>query len=130
MAILRVELVGSHGRWKRPRLPPAHMANAIERGPGGLTREVETPSPSTSPHARMILRVDQVGSSNACGGLIRQAERERKSRELAEAEAVAARVEASAAEAEATRLEAAVRGPVQKKKPWVLKHLFETPIGS
>jgi hypothetical protein len=31
-------------------------------GPGGLTREVETPLPSNSPHDHMILRVDRVGS--------------------------------------------------------------------
>jgi hypothetical protein len=33
-----------------------------ERGPGGLTRELETPLPSNSPHDRMILRGDLVGS--------------------------------------------------------------------
>jgi hypothetical protein len=33
-----------------------------ERGPGGLTREVETPLPSNSPHDPMILRGDLVGS--------------------------------------------------------------------
>jgi hypothetical protein len=33
-----------------------------ERGPGGLTREVETPLPSNSPREHMILRVDLVGS--------------------------------------------------------------------
>ena len=33
-----------------------------ERGPGGLTREVETPLPSTSPHDPMILREDLVDS--------------------------------------------------------------------
>jgi hypothetical protein len=33
-----------------------------ESGPGGLTRELETPSPSNSPHDQMILRVDLVGS--------------------------------------------------------------------
>jgi hypothetical protein len=31
-------------------------------GAGGLTREVETPLPSNSPHDHMILRVDLVGS--------------------------------------------------------------------
>jgi hypothetical protein len=30
--------------------------------PGGLTREVETPLPSNSPHDPMVLRVDLVGS--------------------------------------------------------------------
>jgi hypothetical protein len=34
----------------------------IERGPGGLTREVESPLPSNSPHGHMILREDLVGS--------------------------------------------------------------------
>jgi hypothetical protein len=34
----------------------------IESGPGGLTREVETPLPSNSPRAHMILRVDVVDS--------------------------------------------------------------------
>jgi hypothetical protein len=34
----------------------------IESGPGGLTREVETPLPSNSPRDHMILRVDLVGS--------------------------------------------------------------------
>jgi hypothetical protein len=38
--ILRVDLVGEHGRWKRPCLQTAHMTIAIESGPGGLTREV------------------------------------------------------------------------------------------
>jgi hypothetical protein len=33
-----------------------------ESGPGGLTRELETPSPSNSPHDQMILRVDLVDS--------------------------------------------------------------------
>jgi hypothetical protein len=33
-----------------------------ESGPGGLTREVETPLPSNSPHDHMILRVDLVDS--------------------------------------------------------------------
>ena len=33
-----------------------------ERGAGGLTPEVETPLPSTSPHDHMILRVELVGS--------------------------------------------------------------------
>jgi hypothetical protein len=33
-----------------------------ESGAGGLTREVETPLPSNSPHGHMILRVDLVGS--------------------------------------------------------------------
>jgi hypothetical protein len=37
----------------------------IESGPGGLTREVETPLPSNSPHGHMILRVDLVGSRGA-----------------------------------------------------------------
>jgi hypothetical protein len=35
---------------------------ARERGPGGLTREVETPLPSNSPHDHMILREELVGS--------------------------------------------------------------------
>jgi hypothetical protein len=39
----------------------------IERGPGGLTREVETPSPSNSPNEHMILRVN-------LGGLTREVE--------------------------------------------------------
>jgi hypothetical protein len=34
----------------------------IESGPGGLTREVDTPLPSNSPHDHMILRVDLVDS--------------------------------------------------------------------
>jgi hypothetical protein len=34
----------------------------MESGPGGLTREVETPFPSNSPHGHMIWRVDLVGS--------------------------------------------------------------------
>jgi hypothetical protein len=33
-----------------------------DSGPGGLTREVETPLPSNSPHDHMILRVDLVDS--------------------------------------------------------------------
>ena len=33
-----------------------------ESGPGGLTREEETPLPSNSPHDHMILRVDLVDS--------------------------------------------------------------------
>jgi hypothetical protein len=33
-----------------------------ESGPLGLTREVERPLPSNSPHDHMILRVDLVGS--------------------------------------------------------------------
>jgi hypothetical protein len=33
-----------------------------ESGPGGLTREEETPLPSNSPHDHMILREDLVGS--------------------------------------------------------------------
>jgi hypothetical protein len=33
-----------------------------ESGPGGLTREVDTPLPSNSPHDHMILREDLVGS--------------------------------------------------------------------
>jgi hypothetical protein len=33
-----------------------------ESAPGGLTREVETPLPSNSPHDHMILRVDLEGS--------------------------------------------------------------------
>jgi hypothetical protein len=33
-----------------------------ETGAGGLTREVETPLPSNSPHDHMILRVELVGS--------------------------------------------------------------------
>jgi hypothetical protein len=37
----------------------------IKSGPGGLTREVETPLPSNSPHDPMILRVD-------LGGLTRE----------------------------------------------------------
>jgi hypothetical protein len=37
-------------------------AAASERGPGGLTRELETPLPSDSPHDHMILRVDLVDS--------------------------------------------------------------------
>jgi hypothetical protein len=37
-------------------------------GPAGLTREVETPLPSTSPHDPMMLRVD-------LGGLTREVER-------------------------------------------------------
>jgi hypothetical protein len=36
--------------------------NDIESGAGGLTREVETPLPSNSPHDPMMLRVDLVGS--------------------------------------------------------------------
>jgi hypothetical protein len=46
-------------------LPPEgeeHHSPREERGPGGLTREVETPLPSNSPHDHMILRVDLVGS--------------------------------------------------------------------
>jgi hypothetical protein len=39
-----------------------HCPYDIESGPGGLTREVETPLPSNSPHDPMILRVDLVGS--------------------------------------------------------------------
>ena len=38
------------------------QVSAGESGPGGLTREVETPLPSNSPHDHMILRVDLVGS--------------------------------------------------------------------
>jgi hypothetical protein len=59
----KVDLVGSLTRGgsalalKQPTLP-----NDIESGPGGLTREVETPSPSNSPHDHIILRVDLVGS--------------------------------------------------------------------
>jgi hypothetical protein len=34
-------------------------------GPGGLTREVETPLPSNSPRDHVILRVDLVGSQAA-----------------------------------------------------------------
>jgi hypothetical protein len=52
----RVDLVGSHGRWKRPCLPlvsRATLCSAVrpsrESGPGGLTREVETPLPSKQP---------------------------------------------------------------------------------
>jgi hypothetical protein len=37
------------------------MILRVEPG-GGLTREVETPLPSNSPHDHMILRVDLVGS--------------------------------------------------------------------
>ena len=39
-----------------------------ESGPGGLTREVERPLPSNSPHDHMILRVDwwaHTGGGNA-----------------------------------------------------------------
>jgi hypothetical protein len=36
---------------------PAHRER--ESGAGGLTREVETPLPSNSPHDHMLLRVDQ-----------------------------------------------------------------------
>jgi serine/threonine protein kinase len=39
-------------------LPPSPR----ERGPGGLTREVETPLPSNSPHDHMILREHLVDS--------------------------------------------------------------------
>jgi hypothetical protein len=60
--VLRVDLVGSHGRWKGPCLQTAHMPYDIESGPGGLTREVERPLPSNSPHDHMILRVDLVDS--------------------------------------------------------------------
>ena len=38
------------------------QVSAGESGPGGLTREVETPLPPNSPHDHMILRVDLVGS--------------------------------------------------------------------
>jgi hypothetical protein len=34
----------------------------VESGPGGRTREVETPLASNSPHGHMRLRVDLVGS--------------------------------------------------------------------
>jgi hypothetical protein len=51
----------------QPRPPSAGMPlpslnTQRERGAGGLTREVETPLPSNSPHEHMILRVDLVGS--------------------------------------------------------------------
>jgi hypothetical protein len=61
--ILRVDLVGAHAgggnalAFKQPTWP-----YDIESAPGGLTREVETPLPSSSPHDHMILRVDLVGS--------------------------------------------------------------------
>jgi hypothetical protein len=38
-------------------IPPVRASGA-----GGLTREVETPLPSNSPHEHMILRVELVGS--------------------------------------------------------------------
>jgi hypothetical protein len=44
------------GAFQQPTWP-----NDTERGPGGLTREVETPLPSNSPHGQMILRVELVG---------------------------------------------------------------------
>jgi hypothetical protein len=40
----------------------AALQRERESGPGGLTREVETPLPSNSPHDHMILRGDLVGS--------------------------------------------------------------------
>jgi hypothetical protein len=43
-------------------LHPDERERERERGPGGLTREVETPLPSHSPHDHMILRGDLVGS--------------------------------------------------------------------
>jgi hypothetical protein len=65
------ELVGSHGRWKRPCLQTAHMSIcAIESGPGGLTREVETPLPSNSPHDHMILRGAHTGDGHAQVGMM------------------------------------------------------------
>jgi hypothetical protein len=44
--------------------PPPHCERGKESrsGPGGLTREVETPLPSNSPRAHMVLRVDLVDS--------------------------------------------------------------------
>jgi hypothetical protein len=61
--VLRCGLVGAHTgggialAFKQPTWP-----YDIERGPGGLTREVESPLASNSPHGHMVLREDLVGS--------------------------------------------------------------------
>jgi hypothetical protein len=50
---------GGGGQWTQTGLRAQHER---EERVGGLTREVETPSPSYSPHDHMILRVDRVDS--------------------------------------------------------------------
>jgi hypothetical protein len=49
------------GRIHTPHGASPRRRRISERG-GGLTREVERPLPSNSPHDHMILRVDLVGS--------------------------------------------------------------------
>jgi hypothetical protein len=51
--------------WDRKAVRGPHQQPQRERGEsgaGGLSREVEVPLPSNSPHDHMILRVDLVGS--------------------------------------------------------------------
>jgi hypothetical protein len=50
-------------RWERAlEVSESERERERGRGPGGLSREVETPLPSNSPHYPMILREDLVGS--------------------------------------------------------------------
>jgi hypothetical protein len=49
---------------------PLHMPRERESGPGGLTRAVETPLPSNSPHDPMISRVDRVDSYTGGGNAL------------------------------------------------------------
>jgi hypothetical protein len=48
--------------WRARGVVDAEMEQVRESGPGGLTREVETPLPANSPHDHLILRVDLVDS--------------------------------------------------------------------
>jgi hypothetical protein len=56
--VRRVQLCRTLGTSAGPK--PYSLARRRERGPGGLTQEVETPLPSNSPHGHMMLRVDLV----------------------------------------------------------------------